>query len=148
MSKLEFRTYLNQFIEAVMSGRQTASDDALDRLTFEARRMGSGAVDALLEALEHENPRVRHAVLAALGDLGFKAAPGMAKIVSALRDVESSVRGSAAQALGAIGPEAKGSLRALDMALGVEDDPWASAIMLETISMLQVDEPQTGARAH
>jgi protein-S-isoprenylcysteine O-methyltransferase Ste14 len=92
--------------------RETAVEAAADRLLESSPRwayarsreltaFGEPAVDHLLPMLRHDTARVRSVAARALGDL--RAERALPVLVAALHDADENVRGSAVEALAAIG---------------------------------------------
>jgi HEAT repeat protein len=112
-------TALPTLIEA-LTDRQSkvrkAAASALGDLGSEARV----AVEALGKALKDEEPRVRWSAAEALGRMGWAAEKAVPALAEALKD--EAIRGVAAGALAAIGPDARASGPALAAALADADD--------------------------
>jgi HEAT repeat protein len=88
--------------------REAFKDKALPVLvaaTEAAARIGSEAVPLLIEALRHENPRVRAAAAEALGRIDPPAKAASKALLEAARDRDERVRGPAIRALQAIRPD-------------------------------------------
>jgi hypothetical protein len=81
-------------------------------------RLGPTAVAALETALD--KPAIRTIALEVLAATGSTAKPAVASLVKALGDAEPSVRGDAAVALAAIGPDAAAAVPALSGLLARE----------------------------
>jgi HEAT repeat protein len=77
----------------------------------------SGAVPALVEALQDPVAGVRHGAATALGRIGSRARSAVRPLTVALKDSDDPVRSAAATALGNIGPEARDAVPALVEAL-------------------------------
>lgn len=72
---------------------------------------GAGAVAALLEELESEDPGVRHFAAVALGPLGESAGEAVPALIAALRDHDPAVVAASARSLLQIDPDAGRILR-------------------------------------
>ncbi|MBF2066386.1 MAG: HEAT repeat domain-containing protein [Calothrix sp. C42_A2020_038] len=68
--------------------------------------IGKPAVQALITALQHQNPEVRAQAATALAQIGNDAAPALPALSRALQDQDERVRGAAVEAFGSIGKRA------------------------------------------
>ncbi len=97
-------------------------DEDLDLRTFEIiRRIGPPAIPLLVELLGHEQVSFRRDAADSLIDLVPDTERIQAALRRALRDEDAMVAGDAARALGALGPKASPSVRALVTTLSHED---------------------------
>lgn len=81
------------------------------------RSRASPSVNALVNALSHEEPHVRIYAAEALASIGPKASAATKDLARALRDPIPGVRWSAGEALGSIGPAAQSAVPQLIEAL-------------------------------
>lgn len=85
------------------------TDTTIDALA----RIGSDAVDPLIEALRDPEPMVRAAAARSLAVIGPEASRAVPALMQALDDRDDRVRIAAARALGQIGPAAREAVPAL-----------------------------------
>jgi len=123
-------------IEILAAGAEALREEAFEDLLRDAPSLGSGEIEALIQALAHPALAVREAVSAALSQVGPGIGRSADRIAAALRDPDPTVRGNVAFALGGIGGiAALEVLEDLYTALGLEDDDWASASMGRAIDV-------------
>jgi len=75
------------------------------RAEFALGRVGPAGLQAIADALKHDNPRIRFAAAYVLGAQGRKAAAAIPALLNALSDREEGVRVWAANSLGGIDAE-------------------------------------------
>jgi HEAT repeat protein len=93
-------------------------EDLRLRAAVSLAEIGGASLPGLVKQLGSKNAVARYWAAYALERMGPQAAPSGPSLVERLSaDMDSDVRGAAASALGAIGPEAKGGAAALAMAL-------------------------------
>jgi HEAT repeat protein len=104
---------------------------------YELNKESGGVVEALFDALEHENPYVRVGALETLGWIGSEMEISEGPVVKLLDDAEPLVRITAAETLGLIRGDAKDVLPILIE--GLQDEDWE--IRLESaFSFILFDE--------
>ena len=93
--------------ELAVPGLLKALHDPQSYVAMEAAaalaRAGSGALPALINALNENNPLVRHAAAYALGEVGPRAEKAVPSLISRLEDTDAEVRSSSASSLLLIG---------------------------------------------
>jgi HEAT repeat protein len=84
---------------------------------FALYEFGDKAMPALINALKHEDYKLRRSAADVLGFMGERAAGAVSALADALNDSATIVRVYAALALGEIGPKAKSAMPALEAAV-------------------------------
>ena len=92
---------MNGRVEEILKPIESGNPEALAEGVEALRRLGREARPALVEALQSENPLVRWAAAAALGDIGDEAAA--ADLKRGLEDDSTSVRVRSAYSLAQLG---------------------------------------------
>ena len=127
-----------RFIDAVETGDERTCEEAFEALLSDSQGIENDLeVRPFLDALAHPDVNVRQAVSAVLGEIPISSSELTGCITRALADHDSTVRGNAAMALGKLGDAAIRKLDELHVALGTEEDSWATAIMLEAIARIE-----------
>ncbi len=109
-------------------------DEDLDLTTFEIiRRIGPPAIPLLVELLRHEQVSFRRNAADSLIDLPPDTDRIQPELRRALTDEDALVAGDAARALGALGPKASPSVRALVTTLSHED-PYVRVYAAEALA--------------
>lgn len=103
------------------------------------RRGKQDAVGALVAQCDHGDPRVRRAIMAALGSID--APTTVEPLLRALEDPDASVRVAAAVSLA--GRSTRGVIMTLAQALEWERDPAARTAMIEALGAICSDEAAT-----
>ena len=118
-------------------------DEDLELRVFEImRRIGPPAIPLLVELLRHEQVSFRRNAADCLIDLAPDTQWIQPALRRALRDEDAMVAGDAARALGALGPKASPSVRALVTTLSHED-PYVRVYAAEA---LRVHRSERGRR--
>jgi HEAT repeat protein len=123
-------------LRAIRQGDRTAM---LDATMFEP--IPKIVLKALTRAAYDENVDVGNISMVA-HRLGSAAAPAVPAVIDSLDDEEFG--GSAAEALGAIGPAAKEAVPALERKLRSKEGPW----LWTTIALLQIDPSNRAAKEY
>lgn len=124
-------------IDALARGEDDARERAYEQLLEEAQERGEEAVDALIEAMAHTDREIREAASAILGEMGEPVFERASEIANSLRDPDPTVRGNAALILSQAGEAAVATLPHLRDALEIEEDDWASAIILDAVTKIE-----------
>ena len=124
-------------------GRGAAAGDELpDRRLDAAKALASKGPDivpTLIQALGHEDWKVRRSATDALAELKADAKPAVAALITALKDKDAWVRDGAAKALGRIGPDAAPAARPLVELLKDKDD-WIRESAMVALPAVTKDE--------
>jgi outer membrane protein assembly factor BamB/HEAT repeat protein len=117
----------------------TPEHEDLHEVTFQIiQRIGPPAIPLLVELLRHESYSIRRSAISELIDLAPQTEPIQAALRRALRDVDSTVAGDAARALGALGKRASPSAGALVNTLSHED-PYVRIYAAEALASIGPD---------
>lgn len=112
-------------IEEVSYGRlpkANRSEAVRRNISYALTQVGGPAVEALTDAVGHEDWWVRDAAVETLGDIGLAAKDATSALGHALTDESLQVRRHAAEAIGIAGPSSADGVPALIDALQSQDD--------------------------